>query len=543
MKKILLVNVLFTLLLQLGAQTLPVGTPVIDDYLRRLQLSGDTLRQSSLMLRPLMQEPEAGRSFEIRPMPVIWKQHYTTDHPLSLNDGAMIPARGYQTLLSGGVFARYGILSVQLMPELVYAANRDFDGFPDALNDRMWQVYNSVKGIIDLPDRFGTEPYRRLLWGQSSLRLTHKSLSVGLSNENLWWGPGIQNTLLMTNHAPGFKHLTFNTVKPVTTPIGNFEWQVVSGRLDESGFPGVDSARLAKRGLKHRAKRSDWRYLNAMTVNYSPRWLPGLVVGANRSFTLYSNDINRNIRTWMPLFEPLFKLDVGGEEADTIASDQVASLFVRWLMPESNSELYVEFGRGDHSWDFTDFALEPDHYRAYIVGFRKMVPLRRKNDYIDIQAEMTVLNRNLVSSLRKTNTPAVWYTHGNVVHGYTHQGQIIGSGIGTSGNMQTATLSWVRGMKRLGVELYRYAHDEDFWAYTSQTAGYGDYRTHWVDLSGALVADWDFDKLLVNFRLQTVGSINYMFHYDPIPSDPPFWWDRGEVRYNVQAAVSLVYLL
>lgn len=526
------------------AQTLPVGMPVLGEYTRRAQLTGDSTYLSTQMMRPLFPAGLPANKAEVKLLPVIWKQSYTTDHPMSLNDGAMIPARGYQTLISAGVFARYGMFSVQLMPELVYASNRPFDGFPDALNDKMWQVYNSVKNDIDLPDRFGDAPYRKVFWGQSSARITWRSLSAGISTENLWWGPGMKNTLLMTNNAPGFAHLTFNTVRPVKTPIGNFEGQLIGGRLESSGFPGVDSVSLARHGLKANVKRDDWRYINAMTLSYSPRWLPGLVLGGTRSFTLYGGDISSNYRTWFPLFEPLLKQSVGGEVADTIASDQVASVYVRWLMPESNSEVYLEFGRGDHSWDFTDFALEPDHYRAYVAGFRKMVPLvTRKDEFLDIQTEMTVLNRNLVSSLRKKNSPAVWYVHGRVQHGYTHLGQILGSGIGPSGNMQTASVSWVRGIKRIGVELLRYAHDEDFWAYSSQVTGYGDYRTHWVDVGGSLLADWDYKNLLASVRFSAVGSINYMFHYDPVPSDPPFWWDRGKIRWNGQLEVSLVYLL
>ncbi|WP_404877454.1 capsule assembly Wzi family protein, partial [Klebsiella pneumoniae] len=61
----------------------------------------------------------------------------------------------------------------------------------------------------------------------------YKVLSVGISSENLWWGPGIYNSLLMSNNAPGFWHLTFNSRKPLKTPIGDFEWQLIGGKLVE----------------------------------------------------------------------------------------------------------------------------------------------------------------------------------------------------------------------------------------------------------------------------------------------------------------------
>lgn len=528
----------------LHPQTIPVGIPHYDDYARRQQLMGDTLQQASLMIRPVFKQAGTGNEFVLKAMPLVWKQRYTSDRPEGFSDGAMIPARGYQMLVSGGVYLQKGILSVQLMPELLYARNLPFDGFPDEHPDKVWAVYNNIKNNIDLPDRFGDKPYQRFYAGQSSVRLTRRSLSLGVSSENLWWGPGNRNALLMSNNAPGFAHITFNTVKPINTPIGKFEFQVIGGRLEASGFSGIDSVTLARHKLKAKAKLDDWRYLNAMTVNYQPHWLPGLSIGGVRGFTLYGGDFGNSYRTTFPLFEPFFKVDVGGEVADTTGTDQVASVFARWLMPESHAELYVEFGRTDHSWDFTDFALEPDHYRAYIAGFRKLIPINTaRNEFFDIQLELTSLNRTLVTSLRVANTPGTWYTHHRITHGYTHNGQVLGSGIGISSNMQWMSLSWVRDRKKIGVEYYRMAHDEDFWAYIHQTFGYGDYRTHWVDLSGAVVADWNLERWMISARIQGIAAINYMHLYKPVPSDPPFWWDKGKVRWNVVGELTVVYNL
>lgn len=561
----LFVFFLFSLLLvpwsTARAQSTPVGMPVLEEYMRRQQLLGDSAIKASLMIRPSfgyvasgISSGETPGSFIIRPtiagpapakgiefslMPLIWKQQYTTDHPQSLNDGAMIPARGYQTMISGGFFARYGILSVQLMPELVYAQNKYFEGFPEKHRKEAWQAYNILKGNIDLPDRFGNEPYQRAFWGQSSVRLSYKSLSIGLSNENLWWGPGYKNALMMTNNAPGFKHITFNTVKPVRTPIGSFEWQFVSGRLDGSGFHGLDTALLKSKGLKPRTKRSDWRYLNAMTVNYQPRWLPGLSIGGARSFTIYSDDINRaNYKTWLPVAEPFLKVNAGGHDRDTIPSDQIVSVWVRWLMPKEHSEVYIEFGRVDHNWHLNDFLLEPAHVRAYIMGFRKLVPIGGvRGDYIDVQLELTQFSKNVPSYFRAYSGMAAWYTGG---HGYTNEGQMLGAGIGTSSNMQLVNIGWVRDKKRIGLELYRLNHDDDFWEHLRLNR-MADHRTHWVDISGALVADWDYRNFLLNLRLQAVGALNYMFLYDPVLTEPPYFWDYGKTRYTMNAVMTVGY--
>ncbi len=523
----------------LRSQSQPVGMPVLEEYTRRQQLLGDTSILSSLLIRPSFGIPAKVKGAEFKLMPIVWKQQYTTDHPMSLNNGAMIPARGYQTLFSAGFYARYGILSVQLMPEFVYARNQYFDGLSDKHRIEVLRAYNSWKYAIDLPERFGTEPYKRAFWGQSSVRLTYKSLSLGLSNENLWWGPGHKNALMMTNNAPGFKHFTFNTVKPVKTPIGGFEWQMVGGKLEPSGFPGVDTTLMISHGVNPRKRPNDWLYFNALTVNYQPRWLPGLSLGGARSFTIYSKKIDPgNYKTWLPVMEPFLKVNAGGHGYDTIPTDQLVSVWARWLMPKDHAEVYFEFGRSDHSWHLNDFLLEPTHNRAYIIGYRKLVPLNGKlKSHLDVELEITQFSYNVQTLLRPYSGWGSWYFSGR--HGFTNQGQILGAGIGTSSNMQSLNIGWVYGKQRIGLELYRYNHDDDFWAYLRLNGGKTDYRTHWVDLSGALVVDWDFGRLFVNAKLQTIGALNYMFLYDPVLTEPPYFWDYGKTRYNVNAEVNI----
>jgi len=97
----------------------------------------------------------------IRLLPVTWLQQYNSDHPEGINDGAMIPAMGYQTLISLGVYAQYGPLSIQLRPEMVYAENKPFKGFPYLKPGAIPPIFNAG---IDLPERFGDNAYNKLFW-------------------------------------------------------------------------------------------------------------------------------------------------------------------------------------------------------------------------------------------------------------------------------------------------------------------------------------------------------------------------------------------
>jgi len=546
---------------QLIAQTLPVGLPLLEDAYRRAQLLGESDQAASFSSRPFFPYLTEDKGYKntvlssmyapyilsgkevnkwkpvVKILPLTWKQQLNSDHPEGLNDGAMIPARGYQTYLSGGLFARAGWFSLQLKPEFVWAQNSAFDGFPDKHPDTVWKIYYAHNlNAIDIPERFGKGHYKKMFLGQSSFRITVGLVSLGLSNENLWWGPGYKNSLLMTNCAPGFKHITLNTVRPIKTWIGSFEGQIVAGKLEQSGFPGIDSTRLAQHGVNYTAKPIDWRYKNGMVLTYQPRWLPGLFLGVTRSFIVNWQDQLPGFAEYIPVIAPMTKKNYSGLEEDTRKSDQLASAFMRWVAPESHMEVYVEYGREDHSFDLTDVILEPSHVGAYLFGFRKLVPIKtRTKEYIDIQVEVTQLDKSRSTAMRAGGAGG-WYTHHAARDGYSHLGQYLGAGIGTGGNMQWLSACWNSGMKRLGLEVKRVAHNNDFWAYAIK-----DYRSHWVDFGGGLFGEWNIKRFLLNARIETIGSINYMWLYDPIPSDPPYWWDRGKVRYNVHAELGISY--
>ncbi len=520
----------------LVGQSIPVGTPILEDVIRRNQLLGILDHSFSLTARPFFPVVEEKFAY-INVLPLTWKQQYNSDHPEGMNDGAMIPSRGYQSLVTGGFFAKFGILSIQLQPELVFAENKSFQGFPDENSDKLWREYSKIVNEIDLPERFGEETYKKAFWGQSSIRLTYKSLSLGLSNENLWWGPGMKNSLLMTNNAPGFKHLTFNTVRPVHTVIGSFEGQLVAGRLDASGYPGLDSSRLAQHNVTYMTKPIGWRYFNGLVLSYQPRWLPGLFLGATRSFITYHQDLSNNLNLYLPVIIPMLKETIGNNLEDVIRRDQIASIFARWLAPESHMEFYLEYGREDYNYDLTDFILEPDHFRAYIIGFRKLTPInKRKNEFLDVQAELSQFNTNQGSN-RAKGVSYGWYQHGVVRDGYTHNGQILGSAIGAGSSMQSVSLSWVKNYNRIGFDFKRVAHNENFWS-----VAINDYRQHWVDMGGAFIGEWKYKNFLFNSRIEAVGSHNYQWLYAPIPSDTPQWWDHGPIRYNIHAELGITYL-
>lgn len=540
-----------------AAQSLPVGMPVLEEHYRRSQLLQRNDSAVSFMIRPLSsslfensEDPffpdtnERSRSFLRVPPPKkpIWDafkvlplsvvQQYDSHHPYAWNDGAMIPAAGYQMMVTSGIYFRKGGFSVQLKPELVFAQNREFEGFPTEHHQIVWAAYyDHYYNRIDQPERFGKGAYNQFRPGQSSIRWSNDVVSAGISSENLWWGPGVRNSLLMSNTAPGFLHFTVNTPKAVHTPAGAFEGQIVSGWLENSGFTPPEINRVYAGIPLYYAKNNDWRYFSGITINYQPKWIPGLYLGFGRTLQMYGDDIE-TATDFLPLLLPFKKFKAYSLEQQK--RDQHYALYARWVFPEAKGEVYAEYGRTNHAYTNEGYPGSTDQSRAYVVGLRKLVPVGRTGrDHLQVNLEVTQLQNG---ADRLSRPGESWYTSSTVRHGYTHQGQIIGAGIGPGSNLQSLDISWVRGMKRIGLQLERLDHNDDF--YYAAFSYILDWRSHWVDLTANLSADWNYRNLLFNARIGSTRSMNYQWWLRQYGDD---YFVPGRDVFNFHGQLGMTY--
>jgi hypothetical protein len=494
----------FFLTTQIFAQTVPVGIPDYSEELLRNQqlISG---ARNSFTIRPVTDTTQA------RLLPATILTSYNSLVPMGWNDGAMIPARGLQTYLTAGFFTKYKGLSLQLKPELVVAENREFETFSlqGSFRAPMIVLWNST----DIPERFGNSPYSRLRLGQTALRLSSRSVSVGISTENLWWGPGFRNSLLMSNNAPGFLHGTFNSVKPLKTFMGSFEFQLIGGRLQGSGVQPNPNEYIVN-GISYLEPKqaASSRYITALTINYQPRWIPGLFLGVSRSFHLYTSDLGSGLSDIFPFFLPVEKKRVPFE--DDKRRDQLASISARWVFPASQLEIYGEVGWNDYKTSLIDWYLSLEHSRAYLFGMRKVF-LQSPGKYVRLAIENTSMQMT-ADRLVRNNGP--WYRHDFVRHGYTNEGQVLGAGIGPGSNLQTFDVAFIRPSTVAGFTIERYAHNMDYFYDAFKT-----YNSKWVDvhfggyyqrrikqyalsakLNFALIRNyqWVLDKVKLNTQLQ-----------------------------------------
>jgi hypothetical protein len=351
-------------------------------------------------------------------------------------------------------------------------------------------------------------------------------VAIGVSTENLWWGPGTRNALIMSNNAPGFPHITLNTTSPVRTPIGSFEGQVISGMLKGSGIL-PDTNRMYSNERLYVRKSDDKRYLNGMILTWQPKWINGLFLGFSRVFYVNKDDVKSTLTGYVPVLTSFFKKDTPNE--DNLNRDQVLSVFMRLISKEGRGELYAEYGRNDHAQDLRDLLLEPEHIRAYTIGFKKLVTTKGGRD-LELMAELTQMQLTATSALRAGGS---WYVHHRVPHGYTNRGQVIGAGIGPGSNSQTIGLSWIKGIDKLGVMFERVVRDNDF--YYDVFIPRQLFTAHWVDLSMNINKSWTRNRFIYVANLSLIRSLNYQWRYNNL-------FGRRDVNH-VNAGFSVSYLL
>ncbi|HXH99794.1 MAG TPA: capsule assembly Wzi family protein [Sphingobacteriaceae bacterium] len=540
---------------RLHAQSLPVGSMVLDEYYRRAQLNGQVDSTVSFTIRPLFpvyafKSPDfyspdsltdgkrvlkiksswndAGMG-AVKLLPVTWQMQNNSHHPYGWNNGSFIPAKGLQSMITAGVYAEYGPLKIQLQPEYVWAENRNFEEFPTDYANSLWaRYYDYHYNLIDLPEKFGNGTYTKASLGQSSIRLTFDPVSVGLSNENLWWGPGIRNSLVMSNTAPGFKHITVNSVKPLKTPVGSFEGQMILGRLENSGFdaPQPDSMDI---NPFYKEKSVDDRYLMGGVLTYQPKWVEGLFIGLIRTSQKYRSDL-----LWMDYMPFLLPLrSFMPDEYLKKNADQYSSVFARWLFTKAKGELYLEYGRNNHPYNYENSPTGSEHSTAYIFGLRKLLDLNKPGEQILVGLEVSSL-QSPGGNLNKYGES--WYVDNYIKSGHTNRGEVLGAGLGPGGSSQTLDISWVSGIKKIGLQMERQVHNND--AFYHLFLHTSDPRRHWVDLSAAGNVQWDYKNLLFNANLGVVKSLNYQWYL--VQTDVNNFWVPGRdvVNFHTQVGVS-----
>lgn len=374
--------------------------------------------------RTLWQPQEQSESFYlkgvsqgifVKPYGPEWYNSYNTAAPYGQNDGALWQGKGYNTSLTAGVrLEAYG-LELTVKPQLCWQENREFEYMPGVYGSEYSYFW---KGNIDLVQRYGDSSFWTFDWGDTEIRYTWHTLTVGFGSQSPWLGPAWLNPMLGSNNAGTYPKFDIGLRKQrIVIPglnwnLGEIEGRIWAGYLSESDYFDTDS-------------NNNHNMINGFAVAYSPSFIPGMTLSVNKICLCKWED--RSIKYFNPFYD------------SNELEDQKASFCIDWIFPQVGFEVYGELGIDDYSYRKMP---NPFHTAIYTVGAKKTFSIIKK---YGIFAELLFEWNNFEMS---QDFQLQWkymgyYSHSLISQGYTQNGQIIGAGSGYFGNSQY-----------LGVKLY-----------------------------------------------------------------------------------------
>jgi hypothetical protein len=174
------------------------------------------------------------------------------------------------------------------------------------------------------------------------------------------------------------------------------------------------------------------RFASGLVAVIQPRGIPGLEIGGGRFFhSLWPREgIPRSYITkpFQAILKKNVPLSPGLSDTRGGQDNQEASAFARWVFPKSGFEMYGEYGREDHNYDRRDFVQEPDHSRAYGLGFRKVIAV----DSERLSAVRVESINYQLPTLGRNRGEGSIYTHSAILQGHTNRGQMLGADAGVA---------------------------------------------------------------------------------------------------------------
>ena len=499
-----------------NAMPIAVGYTDFDENIRDLQLLEKLPTDNSLTIRPyflpksvtydsLLKAIDPSivnnghlvhkKHFDLQLLPVNFLQKYNSHHPYGWNDGPLSFSKGYQYLVSGGVYMHWRNIHLTLRPEYFHTAS-------DSYETGGWgQVNPSLNKVI---------------LGQSNLRIDLGPLGIMVGTNNMWRGPGIISSLLMTNNAQGFQHVGLNTIRPVKTPLGSIELSIFGATLTQNATQGFENKYLRTASIN-----KNTRYINMLTLTYSPIFLKNFYLGANRVFhqfsrTTPSTDFKKD---YLPVTLPLFR-NVYQDNAEAI--DQILSGFVKYTFPKEHAELYFEYGWNDGSSNARDLTLDNSHSSASVLGFRKLQYFN-PNTFLSIAFEATRMAQTPSYLQRNAGN---WYEHGMLIEGYTNENQILGAGSGFGNNIQSLSVDWNKGWNKYGFKIQHIAHNPIGGVNLFDSNGGASV---WDDFTYGIILKHRYKNILFNANIDWVHSNNFI-------------WQENKKRENFHIFLNTIFL-
>jgi hypothetical protein len=422
-----------------------------------------------------------------------WYNSYNAAMPYGQNDGALWQGKGYNTSLSAGArIAAYGV-ELTIKPQISFSQNADFTMLPSAYDSKYGYFWGYANNIgIDMPQRFGDRPFYTFDWGDTEIRYSWHSLTLGFGTQSPWIGPAWLNPILGGNNAGTYPKLDIGLRRQsVVVPfqnwyLGDIEARMWIGYLSESDYFDDNGSNNHNR-------------LNGFTFSYAPSFLPGLTMGATKVCLSKWGDFQWNYLN--PLYD-------GNTVDSAIGEDQKASVYLSWLLPKAGMEIYGEAGIDDYLQGgmIKGLMRYPFDSLLYTVGLKKAFVLsEEKNVSGELIVECSDMEepRNRISA----KEAYAFNMHYQVSQGYSNRGQAIGTALANGGNSQLIqfTLYYPKGSTSLSVQR---TNPDDTYSYTRLSNLNNTYKSCCiVGLN---------DRYFLTRNLQVFGGVDINYIINPL---------------------------
>lgn len=446
-----------------------------------------------------------------------WYNSYNTAAPYGQNDGALWQGKGYNTSLTAGIrFESYGF-ELTLKPQLSFSQNLSFDLMPSNTDSPYGYFWGYGKNVgVDAPQRFGDKPFFVYDWGDSEVRWTWHSFTVGFGTQAIWLGPASMNPILHSNNAPSYPKVDIGLRRqPVVLPwlgwyLGDVEARIWTGRLTESDYFDNDDS-------------NNHNMIHGLALAYAPSFVPGLTLFANRTCLVKWDWAN------MKYIWPLEENTHVGEQG--AGEDQKMSFGFDWVFPQVGFEVYGEVGKDDYS----SIRVYPLRTIVYTLGLKKTFTIYEKWQlYGQLNLEV---NNNEMSHDFQFHWPYSFYYHHQITQGYTDRGQWLANAFSPGGNSQVLdfTVYYPKGKTRLSLKRtnpdnnYIYQHSIGTENKPEITEVNGQYKT--------LISVGLFSQYYITPSLSIHGGFEYVEfrHY--------FYWNDSSIHNNVLVQLGAKYSL
>ncbi len=360
-----------------------------------------------------------------------WFNSYNTATPYGQNDGALWQGKGYNTSFTGGARLETFGFELTVKPQVTFSQNLEFEYISpnyistDSNGNSTIYAGKAAKygyyGVpsIDAPQRFGDSSFWNFDFGDTEIRYTWKSFTTGFGTQTIWLGPAQLNPIIHSNNAASYPKFDIGLRKTslylpkLNWYLGDFEFRGWWGKLTESDYFDSDSS-------------NDNNLIAGLAMAYSfPGIFKGFTIGFNRTMLSKWNNI-----TSYGLFRIYLPIMSGGNDA----ADQRFSFTFDYLLQSVGLEVYLEWARNDFSPDMDYIIRYPFHTQGWTFGTQKAFNFA-SNYGLKILLELTYLECSTDYD-RLINWYSTFYSHSEILQGYTNQGQWLGAGIGTGGNSQ-----------------------------------------------------------------------------------------------------------